>query len=164
MCPVEYRYLGSAGELRVKSEFLDRGWNVASAKVDFGDDIFAIRDSDAELSRIQVKTANVEGREYGYAAQFRVGKNQLHTFLEPPLDYVFTARHESGWSPYVVIPQVELDELVRSDGLGSDTETAYILAFRYHRGEEGIEKILCSDSDLTEYKNDFSHWERIDHS
>jgi hypothetical protein len=33
-------YLGKAGQQAVMSEFLVRGWNVATPEVDIGDDIF----------------------------------------------------------------------------------------------------------------------------
>ena len=35
-------YIGKAGHLAVMSEFLMRGWNVATPEVDIGDDIFFV--------------------------------------------------------------------------------------------------------------------------
>jgi hypothetical protein len=39
-------YLGKAGQLLVMSEFLARGWNVATPEVDVGDDLFVIEDKE----------------------------------------------------------------------------------------------------------------------
>jgi len=92
-------YLGRAGQMAVMAEFLVRGWNVAVPEVDVGDDIFVVRDSDGNLSRIQVKTASAQERKYGYTAQFNVSLSQLKTPITPELTYVFTVRSKQNWDP-----------------------------------------------------------------
>lgn len=53
-------YLGKAGQLVVMSNFLLRGWNVATPEVDVGDDIFVVEDKKGIFYRVQVKTANAK--------------------------------------------------------------------------------------------------------
>ena len=67
------------------SEFLIRGWNVVVPEVDIGNDIFAVRDSNGDYHRIQVKTAVAKERKNGLSIQFNLPIAQL----EPP----FTPEH-----------------------------------------------------------------------
>lgn len=156
-------YLGTAGQMLVKARLLERGWNVSSPQVDFGDDLFAIRDADMELERVQVKTSHSEERPYGYSAQFRVGASQLATPFQPPLTYVFVVRAGEAWGPMVVLPQVELRRLVVEEGMGSSTDDSHVFYVRYHLEEGELTKLLCSESKLTAHANDFSKWERVKH-
>ena len=159
------RHTGQAGQRLVEFHLLARGWNVGPTLVDIGDDVLAIRDSDCNLSRIQVKTGHVdETTEYGYTAQFRVGRDQLERDLDPPLIYAFVLLDDLDPGPIVIISQPELLDRVQDDDLGSQTDYSYHFYLRYHRGDDGdIETILCSDADFTPYMNDFSRWPPIDH-
>jgi hypothetical protein len=56
-------YLGKAGQLVTMSEFLARGWNVATPEVDVGDDLFVVEDKKGIFSRVQVKTAQAIERK-----------------------------------------------------------------------------------------------------
>ena len=152
-------HIGEAGQRLVEARLLQRGWNVGSAWIDEGDDLFAIRESGSEVTRIQVKTANAEEREYGYSAQFRLGKEALERSAHPPMYFVFVASIGEEWAPLIVVSQPALHDLAVGEEMGSETEYAYVFYVRYHRGEEGIEEILCSESDLTEYMDDLSRWE-----
>jgi hypothetical protein len=55
-------YTECSGQNAVKAELLHRMCNVAVPEVDVGEDVLAFRDGDANISRIQVKTANAKRR------------------------------------------------------------------------------------------------------
>lgn len=76
------------------AEFLRRGYNVAVPEVDVGDDIFVVRDSDDEYSRVQVKTALIMATKQGYSARYTVRLDQLVALSAPELWYVFANRVE----------------------------------------------------------------------
>lgn len=156
-------YLGKAGQMYVMAEFLERGWNVGAPEVDTGDDVFVVRDSDGDLSRIQVKTARATQYSYGYSGQFYVGSKQLNTLREPPLDYIFTVRLDEGWGPFVVVSQPELQDYVAIHDIGSATSTGRNYYIRYEVEDNEVGEVNCSGFDLTQHVDDFSGWERIDH-
>lgn len=98
-------YLGKAGHLRVMSEFLIRGWNVAIPEVDVGDDIFVVKDDSSTLRRVQVKIARAVERHGSFSAQFTLKARQLETTSETLVHYVFVVRREKGWLPPTIIRQ-----------------------------------------------------------
>ncbi len=101
-------YVGRAGQMAAMAEFLLRGYNVAVPEVDVGDDIFVVRDSDGEFSRIQVKTALVTETKHGYNARYAVRLDQLLTLSAPELWYVFSNRSAGRWQSFLVVPRPEL--------------------------------------------------------
>lgn len=151
-------YLGSAGQHLVVSEFLARGWNVAIPEVDIGDDIFVVRDSDGELSRIQVKTATAQEHTYGYSARFSVRLLQLETPLQPDLTYVFVVRHKERWDSFLLISREELFYEYENHHIGSKAGKTLVLNFRYSQNT-----VKCSDRDVSSYLNDWSGWPVIEH-
>jgi hypothetical protein len=60
-------YLGKAGQLTTMSEFLARGWNVATPEVDVGDGLFVVEDKKGLFKRVQVKTAQAVERQGSYS-------------------------------------------------------------------------------------------------
>ena len=88
-------YLGKAGQFSAMSEFLCRGWNVATPEVDVGDDIFVVRDETGEFWRVQVKTANGKTTKSGFSAQFNLSLPQLEQAFEPELIYYFIVRYQN---------------------------------------------------------------------
>lgn len=152
-------YLGKAGQMAVMSEFLARGWNVAVPEVDVGDDIFVVRDSDGNLSRIQVKTGSAKEIRNGYSAQFSVPLPQLTFPVSPELTYVFAVRHNQRWEPFIVIDRASLNREYRSHNVGSlamnNRLTLYMSFFQ--------EKVVCSKRDFTAYLNRWDKWEQIFH-
>lgn len=156
-------FLGAAGQLHVMAEFLERGWNVGQPAVDTGDDLLVNRHATGEMSRIQVKAARATPRRYGYSAEFYVGTTQLHTVREPPIEYIFVVRLAAGWGPHLVIEQSTLKDLVVNDDMGTAGESTVNFYVRYKLKGSVIESVLCSDSELTAYVDDFSRWERIEH-
>lgn len=154
------RYTGVAGERLVESEFFDRGWNVGAPAVDRGDDLFALRDFGARIARLQVKTAHAKSREYGFSAKYTVTDDQVEMPVQPPLHLIFTTRIDDDWGPILVFSRSELYDLVANEQMGTDSDYSYTFYIRFHRDDAGgIAKVLCSDSELTEYVDDFSRWE-----
>lgn len=100
--------------MAVMAEYLVRGWNVAIPEVDIGDDIFVVRDSDGNLSRIQVKTASAQERANGYSAKFSLSLTQLTRFITPDLSYIFVVRRNHRWESFVVIDRDALKEESRA--------------------------------------------------
>lgn len=84
-------YTGRGGQFAVMAEFVVRGYNVAIPEIDVGDDIFVVKDSNGDLSRVQVKTASGKSlsRTGCYGATFqsptvnskRRGNLTSHTYL-----------------------------------------------------------------------------------
>jgi hypothetical protein len=112
-------YIGRAGQFAVMAEFLMRGWNVAVPEVDVGDDVFVVRDSDGDLSRIQVKTARARPTTAGYNVTFSVPTLQLETARTPELFYVVAVRSDARWSEFVVIPRAALYDLQETRSIGT---------------------------------------------
>src|SRR3954451_812684 len=110
-------YTGRSGQLAVMSVFLNRGYNVAIPEVDVGDDIFVVRDTDGDLSRIQVKAASGKGslRHYG---DYQVPLAQLQRQHQPELFYVFTLHYDDMWREFLVIRRDVLERLRARRGLG----------------------------------------------
>jgi hypothetical protein len=156
-------YLGKAGQMLVMAEFLERGWNVGAPEVDVGDDVFVVRDTDGDLSRIQVKTARATQHNYGYSGQFFVQSAQLNTLREPPLDYIFTIRLADDWGPFVVMRQTELQAYVANQDIGSQTTNGRNYRLRYEIEEGELQNVECSGFDLSDHVDNFSNWERINH-
>ncbi|QKZ13041.1 hypothetical protein [Spirosoma sp. KUDC1026] len=124
-------YIGKAGQLFVMSEFLMLGWNVAIPEVDRGDDIFVVRDTDGNLSRIQVKTAQARLYKGSYNAQFNLPREQLRVGSTPDITYVFLIRHEQSWKHLFAIERQRLalmlaEQLEKPSGTKSLTITIRI--------------------------------------
>ncbi|MFI5364730.1 MAG: hypothetical protein ACHQ4J_03825 [Candidatus Binatia bacterium] len=151
-------YLGRAGQLAVMAEFLARGWNVAIPEVDVGDDIFVVRDSDGNLSRIQVKAATAKERKDGYSAQFSVRVSQLALPMTPDLTYVFVVRRNFRWESFLVIGRERLNAEYEINKVGSRTNDQIVFYFSYRRGQ-----IAANGRDFTELLSDWSKWPLIVH-
>jgi len=152
-------YLGRAGQMAVMAEFLVRGWNVAIPEVDVGDDIFVIRDSDGNLSRIQVKTSSITSLKKGYSAQFAVSSSQLVTPVTPELTYVFVVRRNDSWETFLVIARPGLEEEHLVQKVGSDNKRGNVI-FYISFTPRGVR---CSGRDFAKYVNTWEKWTPIAH-
>ncbi len=132
---------------------------MAVPEVDVGDDIFVVRDSDGNLSRIQVKTGSAKEIRNGYSVQFSVPLHQLMFPVSPELTYVFAVRCNHRWEAFVVIARASLNREYRSHNIGSrtghDRLTLYMSFFR--------KRIVCSKRDFTVYLNKWDKWKQIFH-
>lgn len=80
-------YTGRGGQFAVMAEFVVRGYNVAIPEIDVGDDIFVVKDSNGDLSRVQVKTASGKSlsRTGCYGATFSIPYSQLEKARKPDI-------------------------------------------------------------------------------
>lgn len=116
------------------AEFLIRGYNVAMPEVDRGDDIFVVKDSDGELSRIQVKAARTRPTRRGEVAVFNLDLLQLQSERTPDLTYVLVTRTADRWGPFLVLPRRELYELTLTESAETVREVeprSLVLRLRY---------------------------------
>jgi hypothetical protein len=149
-------YVGKSGQMAVIAEFLARGYNVAIPEVDVGDDIFVVRDSDGNLNRIQVKTANARASRNGYSTRFSVSLKQLQTPRTPDLYYVFVVRHEGSWKDFLVISRDQLLEERTNNKIGTPSKGMLSLYFSFTSKE-----VICSKQSLEKYRNNWSKWPEI---
>jgi hypothetical protein len=112
-------FTGSSGHQAVMAEFLHRCINVAVPVVDVGDDVFVVRHDEESVIRVQVKTANGEGDNEMYSAQFSIPLSQLEKVEPPALVYVFAVRHLGRWLEFIVIRRTTLQQLRDDFGVGS---------------------------------------------
>ena len=152
-------YRGRAGQMAVMSEFLDRGYNVAVPEVDIGDDIFVVRDSSGEYSRIQVKASNATRRTYGTSAEYRLRLSQLQRPTPQETWYVFVRRSADRWHDYMLIRRAELYSYHDELGMGDLDNQGYVKL--YVKSER--HRTICSGVDLTRHINDWSAWPQIEH-
>jgi hypothetical protein len=154
-------YVGRSGQLAAMAEFLIRGYNAAMPEVDRGDDIFVVEDRSGELSRIQVKAANVRTRGHGpCSAQFKIRSKQLEMPSRPDIFYVFAMRREGTWADFVVIGRQKLFELHRAFHLGLPLDSGRNLLFTFKLLPDDIR---CGGQSLQPYRNDWSRWPPIVH-
>ena len=118
-------YVGKAGQLYVMSEFLMLGWNVAIPEVDRGDDIFVVKDSDGDLRRVQVKTAQAKSTRKGYTAQFSLPRQQLITQTTPELYFTLLIRGKDSWKELFVITRTDLADFL-AEQLRTVSATKYL--------------------------------------
>ena len=152
-------YLGKAGQLATMSYFLMRGWNVATPEVDVGDDLFVIEDKKGVFYRVQVKTSNAVEHKYGYSVQFHVPMVQLVTRIEPEVYYIFVVCRNNEWYDKIIISRETLFNLHKKHAMGSVYKDKSVnLYFTFQE-----DKILCSNVDITEFKNNFDNFPIIQH-
>ena len=159
-------YIGSSGQLAVMAEFLARGYNAAIPQVDVGDDILVVRDSDGDVSRIQVKTANAKVGKRSYSASFNVGKDQLTTPQTPDLNYVFVVRSNECWSDFIIIRREELHRLHSTEGVGTGAGDNVVFRLGFQRETVAMTvstRVTCNKQDLSQLRNNWSHWPKIAH-
>lgn len=152
-------YLGKAGQFALMSEFLCRGWNVATPEVDVGDDIFVVRDSDGNFSRVQVKTATGIQKGGVVRAQFNIRRNQLEAVVTPMLIYAFLVRYNEQWQYYALIRQDELFEFVQSFESGKIVAAPNLnLSFVFKSG-----KLFCRKADFSRFLSNFINFPVVKH-
>jgi hypothetical protein len=152
-------YVGRAGQMAVMAEFLLRGYNVAVPEVDVGDDIFVVRDSDGEFSRIQVKTTLVTETRDGYSARYTIRRDQLITLSAPELWYVFANRSESRWQSFLVVPRPELASSYSQHKLGSQNQQGVLSLYVTFSGPQ----VTCFGQDFSHYLNNWGIWPYLQH-
>ncbi len=150
-------YTGKAGQLHVMSEFLMRGWNVATPEVDTGDDIFVVEYDNDTFNRIQVKTAKAVERKTGYSFQANIPLYQLQEY-DTAVYFIFAIRRNNTWSDILIISQGHLLDSFKDKHVGSVVGQSLILYFSIQNNV-----VTCSKQDFTPYLNNFSDFPIVEH-
>jgi PD-(D/E)XK endonuclease len=158
MTPKFSLYLGEAGQASATSYFLARGWNVATPKVDVGDDLVVIEDNQGFFVRIQVKTARAIERQGSFGVRFKVPLKQLQKQYNPELYYMFMVYREQEWLHKIIIPRSALLDKFLDDRVGSILSDSLILYFTFQG-----KKVICSGIDFSEFYNNFEDFPQIEH-
>ncbi|MEK7253311.1 MAG: hypothetical protein AAB316_01080 [Bacteroidota bacterium] len=151
-------YLGKAGQFIAMAEFLSRGWNVAVPEVDVGDDVFVVRDADGEFARVQVKSSSATRRNNGFSAQFSFLIDQLEHDFSPELTYVLLAKLGDDWQKPLIIPRIQLFQIVEKQKIGNKAKGNLILYLSFKE-----DKVTCSTVDFSPYLNNFEAFPIIVH-
>jgi hypothetical protein len=151
-------YIGKAGHLAVMSEFLMRGWNVATPEVDIGDDIFVVQDENGLLRRVQVKTSTAIIRKGSFSGQFQVSLKQLKTETDSLVYYVFISRYNNTWTKPIIIRQDALSDHFLKDKVGTEHKGNINFYFSYIG-----EKVECSGKDFSKYICDYVDFPLVEH-
>ena len=151
-------YLGEAGQASATSYFLARGWNVATPKVDVGDDLVVIEDNQGFFVRIQVKTAQAIERKESFGVRFKVPLKQLQKQYNPELYYMFMVYRQEDWQHKVIIPRAALLFEFLNNSIGSVIGDSLILYVTFQG-----EKVMCSGVDFSEFYNNFQDFPIIQH-
>jgi PD-(D/E)XK endonuclease/Domain of unknown function (DUF4365) len=158
MTPKFSLYLGEAGQASATSYFLARGWNVATPKVDVGDDLVVIEDYQGFFVRIQVKTSRSIERKGSFSVRFKVSLKQLQNLYNPELYYMFMVYREQEWLHKIIIPRAALLSKFRNRGIGSVIGDNLMLYFAFQD-----KKVMCSGIDFSEFYNNFEDFPQIEH-
>lgn len=151
-------YIGKSGQLAVMSEFLARGWNVATPEVDIGDDIFVVEDKKGIFQRIQVKSAIAKERTEGYSVQFNLPYEQLRLPTIPEIYYVFMIRYQDKWSDILIIDRETLYQFHRNQNpnFSFGEKITLYLSFK-------DKKVSCLKADFTPFISNFEDFPIISH-
>jgi PD-(D/E)XK endonuclease len=151
-------YLGEAGQSAAASYFLARGWNVATPRVDIGDDLLVIEDSEGYFFRIQVKTSQAVSRTNGLSVRFNISLRQLQNEYNPELYYFFIAYYENEWQHKILIPRDALLSFHQNNKIGSPIGDNLVLYFSFQP-----QKVTCYKVDFTRFYNNFEDFPIIVH-
>lgn len=158
MTPKYSLYLGEAGQAAASSYFLARGWNVATPRVDIGDDLLVIEDTKGFFTRIQIKTSQPIERQESFSARFKLSIKQLQNQYDPELYYMFMVYRENDWYHKVIIPREALLAYHLNHAVGSLVHGNLVVYFSFQNN-----KVFCSKVDITEFYNNFDEFPIIPH-
>lgn len=136
------RRIGAAGELRVMSELLMRGYNADHITIDSGVDIRAAKDGN--VYEIQVKTATELRAGGRYVITIR--KKAFERAGGPQLYYVFVLRDRRNGIMCVTISNKEMNTQIK-DGNITENEAGYQASFFLRNGslflrKENVDRFL----------------------
>ena len=151
-------YLGEAGQAAASSYFLARGWNVATPRVDIGDDLLVIEDNRGFFTRIQIKTAQVIERKEGFSVQFKLSMKQLQKPYSPELYFMFMIYRENDWHHKLIIPRQVLIDYHSVEKIGTLVNEHLMVYFSFQN-----KQVFWSKVDITEFYNNFDDFPIITH-
>jgi hypothetical protein len=139
------------------SELLFLGYNVAVPEVDVGDDIFVVDDSNGNLSRVQVKTAEkITKTRYGRVAQYNLSSEQLKLEKNTELYYVFVRRLQASWE-FVVLSRPDLLDL-RERFEKAEKKKARTTEMLTLRMTFGVQSVTVWEESVQPYRGDFERY------
>lgn len=130
------------------AELLLRGWNAATPEVDTGDDIFVVHDTDGQLVRVQVKTANVNTTDGQDTALFNLSNHQLVRPIIPELVYVFAIRRADAWDAFITLWQTNLRSVLDQAQILPSADGRILL-----RLDVTDDRVTCEGLDMSTYRN-----------
>ena len=141
------RRVGAAGEFRVMSELLLRGYDADRITIDSGIDIRAAKNGN--VYEIQVKTATERKVDNRYITTIK--KESFKRVGGPLLYYVFVLRNRHNGIMYVVIPNKEMKTQIKNGNI-TKNEAGYQVSFSIGGGslflrKENVDRFL-NDWDL----------------
>ena len=151
-------YLGEAGQAAASSYFLARGWNVATPRVDIGDDLLVIEDNEGFFKRIQIKTAQPIEHKASFAVRFKISIQQLQKRYNPELYFMFMVYRENDWQHKLIISRAALFNFYEENRIGSLVDDNLILYFSFQN-----KNVLCSNINLSQFYNNFDEFPIIQH-
>ncbi len=151
-------YLGEAGQAAASSYFLARGWNIATPRVDIGDDLLVIEDEKGFFTRIQIKTSQAIERKESFSGRFKLPMKQLQKQYIPELYYMFMVYRENEWLHKVIMPRETVLDYHLKQGMGSLVGDNLDIYFSFKD-----KKVVCSKVDITEFHNNFRAFPIIPH-
>lgn len=159
-------YTGRGGQFAVMAEFVVRGYNVAIPEIDIRDDIFVVKDSTGNQSRIQVKTAigKPQKKNNCFSAQFNIAYAHLELARKPDITYVFVVRVSEQWREFILIPRQELYDMREVNRIGTLTKDAktgkqhLVITLAFSPND-----VACSKQSLQQYRNCWNDWPVINH-
>lgn len=145
---ISTQYIGTAGEHRVVSELLFRGYNASLMSVDDGIDINAVKDN--QLFNIQVKTANLN--KYNTYV-FDLGVNPFEKYNTGNTYYIFVLMGEGDKTNFLIIPYTEMKKYVDTEYIRKvNKNTRYRVNVRFR---EGKFYLGTRDNDVSYYVNNW---------
>ena len=151
-------YLGEAGQAAASSYFLARGWNVATPRVDIGDDLLVIEDAKGYFTRIQIKTSQAIERQDSFSVRFKLSMKQLQNQYNPELYYMFMVYRQNDWHHKIIISREALLFYHLTQKIGTLHGDDILVYFSFQNG-----KVMWSKIDISEFYNNFDDFRVIPH-
>jgi hypothetical protein len=165
MSKLQNLYIGASGEFAVKSEFLIRGWNVATPEVDIGTDVFVINDNTGRAFRIQVKSTNISRykRAKGFSFSINISTLQMRDGNRPDLFFVFPLRDISAgtngmWVHFMIFSLDNLYTLLSNIGYNLTIDKKLRLLFSHRNG-----KTTLKSTDTSQHLDKWDYWDKLRH-
>ena len=141
-------FTGPAGEARIQSELLFRGFEVSKPTPDRGVDIVATKND--QTFYIQVKTINTDKPPYS----FTIRKDSFERANRPGTYYVFGIRVRlTGDMVFIVVPRDVIQGMITARKITAKTQkkvSTYQVIFTHHSGS-----FRCKGSNMDSYKNNW---------
>ena len=131
----DHMKIGAAGELRVMSELLLRGYNADRITIDSGIDVRAAKDG--KVYEIQVKT--VTETKAGNKFIITIRKEAFEKVSGPNVYYVFVLRNLRNGIMYVIIHNSEMKKKIQ-DGSITENKAGYQVSFSIKSGSLFLRK------------------------